>query len=196
MGSTGIEKLTETFDFDALRLPQNYGQMTNVKRLLVHVPVKKPNRHEFFRVHPNLSYNALFFEDKNDKELYLIMDLDLRDELLLELVPKVVYPYVNRSHELKLWAIRLPNAEGKLDGYNRTALEAAKLAMGKWIRIKTEDGVASYVVEEAALQSEPRWPEVLSEPNAMAKVLALAFKDHSISNMDHPVIQKAITGAL
>ena len=182
-------------DFEELKLPQDYGSLTNVKKLLLHIPIRKPNRNEFFRVHPELFYQGLFFEDKNDRELYLI-DGVTREEILSELVAKAIFVYVNRNNELKLWPIRLPNIEGKLDGYNRTALGAAEEAKVKWVRVKTEEGVGFYVVEEAGLQKEPKWPSIVEEDGAMAKILKIAFKDNFIDSLDHPVLQKAVFGNL
>jgi hypothetical protein len=191
--STGINNTVEDFDFEALRLPQDYQTLANVNQLIVNIPIRKPNRHEFFRTHPTLVYESLFFVDANDKELYLI-DAPIREELRPELVAKVLYPYVNRHGELKLWSIRLPNAEGKLDGYNRTALAAALEAKSKWIRIKTVEGIGSYVVEQALLQTEPKWPPIVDEADAMVKILKLALKDNIIKSLDHPVLKKAVFG--
>ena len=42
-----------TLDFNALRLSQDYTQAAGVEKLLTTVPVRKPNKTEFVRVHPD-----------------------------------------------------------------------------------------------------------------------------------------------
>ena len=41
------------FDLDAIRLSQNFGESSSIKKLLTTVPVRKPNRTQFFRTHPD-----------------------------------------------------------------------------------------------------------------------------------------------
>ena len=38
----------EEFDLDAIRLSQNFGESSGIKKLLTTVPVRKPNRTQFF----------------------------------------------------------------------------------------------------------------------------------------------------
>ena len=39
------------FDLDAIRLPQDFGASSGVKKLLTTVPVRKPNKSLFIRTH-------------------------------------------------------------------------------------------------------------------------------------------------
>jgi predicted DNA-binding transcriptional regulator AlpA len=41
------------FDPAGLRLDQSYADTVGVKKLLTTLPVRKPNRHDFVRVHPD-----------------------------------------------------------------------------------------------------------------------------------------------
>ena len=43
-------------NLSALRLDQSYADTVGVKKLLTTVPVRKPNRQEFVRVHPDPAY--------------------------------------------------------------------------------------------------------------------------------------------
>jgi hypothetical protein len=42
----------EAFDFDNLRLSQNFSELAGVKKAIIHIDVGRPNRQEFFRVRP------------------------------------------------------------------------------------------------------------------------------------------------
>lgn len=182
-------------DFESLKLPEEYDDLVSVKNANLYYEVRRPHRHEFVRTHPDLVYNGLFFENKNDKEIYLI-DVSVRDELLSlsELKLKRLYTYVNRDGDLKLWPVQLPGPDGKIDNFNLTARLAAELAKTKWVRIKAGSG--KYIVDEAGLQMEPKWPEPVGEDNAMTKILKNAFRERFITSLDHPVIQKSVFGNL
>ena len=60
------------FDFNALRLSQAYGQTAGVEKLLTTVPVDKPKKTEFVRVHPKMHFDAVLLELKEDREKYLV----------------------------------------------------------------------------------------------------------------------------
>ena len=192
---TETARTEDLFDWDRIALPQNYAEASGVKKLISRIPVERPNPHEFVRVHPDLSYQAAVFEDKLDKETFVIMDPQLQEQLFSELVYKVFYPYVNQRGVLKLWPIRLPDGDGKLDSYNRTAMEAVKIAKQKWTRIKSNKDLAGYDIFEAENQAVlPKWPDIVNEPKAMHRILEIAFRDNRISDSDHPVIRRNIKG--
>jgi hypothetical protein len=56
-----------------LRLDQAYLQQPVAKKLLTTVPVRKPNKQEFFRVHPAADYRLLaaIVELRDERETYL-----------------------------------------------------------------------------------------------------------------------------
>ena len=43
-------------DLDALRMDQNFEELSGVERLITTVPVGKPTKREFVRVHPGENY--------------------------------------------------------------------------------------------------------------------------------------------
>ena len=195
--STKIEKATteELFDWDSIALSQNYQESSGVKKLISRIPVERPNPHEFVMVHPELSYKAPVFEDRMDHETYVLMDRSLQEQLFSELVFKVFYVYINQRGVLKLWPIRLPDAEGKLDSYNRTAMEAVKIAKTMWIRIRANKDLGGYEVFLAENQAvPPTWPDLIKEPKPMHRILEIAFRDNRIFELDHPVIRRNIKG--
>jgi hypothetical protein len=50
----------DPFDLENLRLPQNFSETAGVKKLLRTVPVRRPNKQDFVRVHPDESYRGNF----------------------------------------------------------------------------------------------------------------------------------------
>ena len=65
---------TNPFNPTSLRLDQSFADTVGVKKLLTTVPVRKPNRQDFVRVHPDPKYRltpAAIIEVKEDREIYL-----------------------------------------------------------------------------------------------------------------------------
>ena len=53
---TEKSKGLEGFDLESLRVSQDFVKDSGVKKLLTTVPVRKPNRQDFVRVHHDSSY--------------------------------------------------------------------------------------------------------------------------------------------
>ncbi len=62
------------FDLEKLRLNQNFAAELGVKKRLITVRVRKPQRQEFFRVHPDDTYTLTtgLLELKEERETYLV----------------------------------------------------------------------------------------------------------------------------
>ena len=175
------------FAISRLRLTQDFAQTVGVKKALITIPVRKPNRQEFIRVHPDENYRleTAVLELKEDREIYLVAP-DLWPELPGELTPRVLYTTLNRQNVLTLWPVRLPQADGRLDAWSASALEAANLATRGWVRVAANISLGAYEVYEATGEiPEPEWPE-----HPLDKLLEIAFKERYITTVDHPVIRR------
>ncbi len=175
------------FDPAKLRLAQDFDVMAGVKKALLTVPVRKPDRQWFVRVHPEESFrlSTAVLEVKEDRETYLIAP-KLRAELTGEIAAKLLFTAINRQGVPFLWPVRLPRTDGRQDEWNRSALEAAELGTKKWVRVAANMSLGAYEVYEATAQlPEPMWPEV-----DFSKLLEIAFRDKFIQDLDHPVIRR------
>jgi len=176
----------DTFDPAALRLTQDFAAI-GVKKALMTVPVRKPNRQEFVRVHPDEGYRlqTALLELREERETYLV-DPALWGELAVEIVPKVIFTSINRQGILSLWPIRLPDANGRLDDWNQSALDAATLAMSEWVRVTANMSLGAYEVYTAPPGiPEPAWPEY-----SFAQLLNIAFRGRFIQDLDNPVLRR------
>ena len=186
-GNLGQTSDGNPFDPSRLRLSQNFAESVGVKKALLTVPVRKPGRQDFVRVHPAESYRleTAVLELKDERETYLA-DPDIWYELAGEIVPKVLFTTINRQGVLTLWPIRLPGEDGRHDEWNRSALEAAEMAQKRWIRVAANMGLGAYEVYEAVGNlPEPEWPDV-----DFQEILRIAFKDRFITSLDHPVVRR------
>ena len=67
------ESTDNSFDLDKLRIPQDFQATAGVKKVLTVVPVRKPNRQDFIRVHPGEDWRlaTAVLEDKENRETLL-----------------------------------------------------------------------------------------------------------------------------
>ena len=175
------------FDPSRLRLSQNFADSVGAKKALLTVPIRKPGRQDFVRVHPDQTYRleTAVLELKEERETYLV-DPSLWHELPGEVVPKVLFTTINRQGVLILWPVRLPGEDGRHDQWNQSALMAAEMAQSRWIRLAANMGLGAYDVFEAVSGlPDPEWPDI-----AFEEILRVAFKDRFITSLDHPVVRR------
>lgn len=178
-------------DLDRLRLSQDFANQVGVRKALLTVPVRKPDRQWFVRVHPDPAwrFETAVLEIKEDRETYLL-DPGLWSELPGELIPKALFTGITRQGVVFLWPIRLPGADGRHDAWNRSALDAADLATRSWVRVAANMSLGAYDVFQATTPPpEPEWPDL-----TFRRVLEVAFKDRFINSLDHPVIRRLLGG--
>jgi hypothetical protein len=174
-------------DLGALRLSQDFGQSLGVKKALLTIPVRKPAKEWFIRTSPNLRIETCVLELKEDRETYLVAPALWR-ELASESTfgPRALYAAMNRQGVLFVWPIRLPGPDGKIDDWNRSALDAASMAETQWIRVASNMALCAYDVFTASAEwPEPDWPDLL-----LGEILRIAFKGRVIESLDHPTLKR------
>jgi hypothetical protein len=182
---------TDPYNLDLFRLSQDFAAVVGVKKLLVTVPVKKPSREWFVRTHPDAGFRlhtaVLELREDSGSETYLVAP-SLWPGLSSEptFSPRLLITAINRQGVLFLWPIRPPRAEGKVDGWSRSALDAADEAKSQWVRITANMTLGGYDVVVASGQvAEPEWP---SHP--FQEIIRIAFKDRLILEWNHPVLRR------
>jgi hypothetical protein len=174
-------------DLSKLRLSQEFFQGAGAKKILATVPVRKPNKQEFVRVHTDPAFREVFaaIELKDDRERYLIMP-EIAAALPAEIVTEMFYTTMNRQGVVFLWPVRLPASDGRVNEWHRSLQEAAERAMHHWIRVAANMNLGAYEIMEAtAKMPNPEWPEYTFQD-----LLRIGFRDRIISSLDHPVLKR------
>src|SRR3954452_13311756 len=159
----------------------------SVKKLLTTVPVRKPGPQDFFRVHPSAKYREIlaFVELKEDREVY-IANLTAIPELQAECYIATLFTAMTRTNVLFMWPVRVPAADGRVNGWYQSAATAAQYAMKSWVRIKSNMGLSAYEIFEAESSiPDPNWPDLSFEA-----IYRIAFKDRLINSPSHPVLKR------
>jgi hypothetical protein len=177
----------DPFSPENLRLSQAYTETVAVKKILTTVPVRKPGQQDFVRVRADQEYRDSFamIDLKDDREEYIVQT-NLVSELFGEIIHKQLFLAINRQGTVFFWPVRLPSPEGKDMDWWRSGREATDRAMRKWVRVRANQNLGAYEIYEAAVSfSEPEWPEL-----GYWDLIKIAFGDHLITNLDHPVVQR------
>ena len=177
----------DPFDPTNLRLSQSFVETAGVKKLLTTIPVRRPSRQEFVRVHPSAEYRENFpiIELKDEREEYIVT-ASLVPELIGEFVIKTLYLAINRQGTLFFWPVRLPGPDGKDMNWWKSAREAAVLAMKDWVRVKANMNLGAYdIFQPDGVIPDPEWPQ-----RGFWELIKIAFRDHLIDRIDHPVIKR------
>jgi hypothetical protein len=181
------------FDPANLRLSQNFTEAVGVKTLLTTIPVRKPHRQDFVRVHPDAAYRCGpvgVLELKEDRETYLVTP-SMANVLAGEFNLVTLCTAITRQGVVFLWPVKLPAPDGRQLAWHTSAAEAAEKAMDRWVRVSANMHLGAYdIALAAATLPEPEWPSLTPE-----EILRVAFRDHIIDREDHPVVRRLIGGA-
>jgi len=175
-------------DLSQFRLSQDFSTKLGVKKAWLTIPVKKPAKEWWVQTHPDAAYRieTAVLELKEDRETYLVAPA-LWPALSTESTfsPRALFTAINTQGVVFIWPVRLPGADGKLDDWSRSALEAATMSQGRWCRVQSNMSLGAYELTTSELDKAPVWPEMLFED-----LLRIAFKGKFIDSLEHPVLKK------
>lgn len=182
----------ETYDpFDPERLRSASLENIAVEKVVLSIPVRRPGRNEFFRVHPDPAMSVDWFvlerDDELDREVYWVTE-QFRADLLDELKPVRILTCINKRGTVFLWPARLPGADNRLGRrWHESALEIAEQAKSLWVKMQGKRDLGAYEMYRAKGDlGDPAWPD-----KPLSELLRLAFKgDRLISSLDHPVLRE------
>jgi hypothetical protein len=181
----------DPFNVAALRLGQEFEESTGVRKLLTTVPVRKPHKQEWIRVHPGENYRGTFavIDLKEAGEFYLLTPSMARD-LSNEFVKVTIYTAINRQHVVFLWPARLPAPDGRVNAWHTSAHEAAELGMKRSVRIKSNMSLGAYetdVADNPVPENDPVWPDL-----SFQELLRIGFQKNGrlITDHEHPLVRQ------
>jgi hypothetical protein len=183
----------DPYDLDRLSLPTAYAEVIGVQKLLTHVPIEKPHKQDWFRVHPDPSFSRNLgvnhFEE--DGQVYFVRP-DLMPHLASFAVPVTLYTTITAppASVLRLWAIRLPGMDGKDNAYWSTARDAAQRATKVWMQIHANQKAKFYDVYNSILTVTPAFPSDVT----FQEIFTIAAKGRIIESLDNPIVLKLQRG--
>ena len=170
-------------DFSRFKLSQNFGNVSGVKKKLTTVPVRKPSKTQWVRVHPEKKMDTVLLKyGESGEDLFLVEpELQVEVEQLAKAYRLVLA--IDRQGDPFFWPIALPDDTRPLN-WHLTAMEAAENAELEWTRIQANMNLGAYQIFAAEGNLEdPEWPEL-----SMNELLDIAFKQKIIDRPDHLVL--------
>jgi len=187
VGNGNDTESPDPFDPVSLRInPENTG--VAIKKVTTTIRCWKPDKQDFVRVRPGDEWrlDVMLLEEEGSDVSYLVSH-SLHDELASECFPARLVLAVTRSNTPFLWRLKLPRSNGRVCRWGNSAMEAAKLAETKWVRVVSNQTTKCYDVFEATgINVEPQWPDDLE----FKDILRICFKDRFIDSIDHPFVQR------
>jgi hypothetical protein len=180
-------EIPDPFAPENLRLDQSFTETVSVKKLFTTIPVRKPGRQVFFRVHPDPAYREMFpiIDLKDDREEYIVAS-GMVSDLATELVHKQLCLAITRQGTVFFLPLRFPGPDGKDMEWWKSLREHAKRAQEHWVRVIPNQELGAYEALQAAdTLSDPEWPDL-----KFWDLIKIAFKDHLITSLDHPVVKR------
>jgi hypothetical protein len=178
----------DPFDPASLRINMAAVPSFGAKKLLTTIPVKKPNKQSFVRVHKSQEFRLLtaVIEIKEDNEVYLVVPA-LHSVLAGEIILVMLFTAIDRQGNVFLWYVKMPKEDGRANDWHASALVAAEEATKAWVRVQANMSLGAYDVFRAeAKLPDPEWPKDMN----FGAMLKVAFRDRFIETMDHPVVAK------
>lgn len=177
--------VADGLDLSRLRISQDFSGTVSGKKLVTTIPLRKPGRFDWIRVHPEQEWRMSVWTLTEERETFVVAP-DLAAGLPSDVVPKELVPTITRQGTLTLWPLRLPGPDGRIDGWSASAREAANRAIHKWVRVAANMELGAYEVFEAVgTIPEPSWPDL-----SFNEMLRIAVKGRVIDSSDHPILKK------
>jgi len=178
---------TDPFDPAALRVSADMEIAT--EKVLTAVPVRKPRRDEFFRVHSDEEFTldvlAVERDDGMDRETYIVTPACA--DAVVEVARKVrLFTCISKRGTVFLWPAKLPVEGSAGRRYSETALRIAEEAKALWVRMWGDRALGGYAMVRAKGNlEEPKWPD-----KEFRALLRIAFQDRIVDRPDHPLIRE------
>ncbi|MCM3567545.1 hypothetical protein [Neobacillus mesonae] len=185
--------IQKDYSLDDFKVNQDFSQHELVKKQIIKVPVRKPDKSWFVRVHQNEKYRGTFYlleiSDAFGKELYLVassVSAEIYAEFHQYMKAQTIYTAITKQGDVFLWPIPQPGPDGKDLEWWQTAREAAQGAIEKWSRVVANQNIGGYDCYHAEGNlADPNWPD-----EDFQSLLLKAFKHRIIDNMDHEALNK------
>lgn len=173
-------------NLDNIRVSQDYDNQLGTKKELIRVPIKKPDKHEWVRVHKNEEYHVEveLIEDKEEKEIYLVHP-KLHGIVSHEAVRMKLYYAITSHNDIFLWPAKMVDQNGKLDSWSKSRHKAAEKAKEKWVRVISNHNNRVYdVLIPRDELDDPKWPD-----HSIEEIYRVAFEERIVDDLKHPLLK-------
>jgi hypothetical protein len=189
-GNQDDEVVADSYDpFDVSRLRSATFDTIGVEYAMLTVPVRRPNRREFFRVHPDPAFVVDWYvleRDDLERETFWVTDR-FHAQLLEELRAVRIFTCMSKSGVVFLWPAKLPTDNSSSRRWSESGLRIAEEAKTLWVRMVGNRDLGAYELYKAQGNlPDPVWPD-----KSFSDLLRIAFDNgRLIDSPDHPALRE------
>jgi hypothetical protein len=174
---------------ESFRLDQSELDQPVAKTALNSIAIRKPDRLEFFRIHPDPEYRmgpVPFISLKQSREYYLV-EPPLHHKLRpLEYWIGYIFLAINREGRPFFWIVPTQSPTGRVSDWYNSALDAVDLAKHSWVQLIADQSAGLYTVALAEEDlGEPEWPELNFQ-----ELIRIGFKRRTVNSLEHAVFKQ------
>jgi hypothetical protein len=181
----------DPFSPENVRINPSYLLQGAVKKHRIYIPVRRPNKQDFVRVHPDPKFQiaAALIELEEERSMpYWILP-----SLLPELDPSN-YRFFNLALAVTrlgnpfLWKVAMPGPDNRPNPWHTSMLDAIEFCKQKWARVVPVMQNKCYELREPMANfPAPEWPNDIPDIYA---ALRLGFKGFVIDSLDHEILKR------
>lgn len=173
------------FDLDALRFdPQDHGAVAERVWTAGSIPIRKPNKQEFFRVKPGETFPMAMVDLRDEGEFYIV-SRTMIPTLMQDMKSFMLRLCLNVQGGLFVWPVPTPAADGRQNNWHVQQRDCADRAEGTWIRMVADRAGGGYVVYSSDALPDPVWPMTLTDA-----LKIVANSGRVIADANHPVVKR------
>ncbi len=185
----------DIFD-DLENLSKTTEEIAPSERVLTSLTVRKPQRGEFVRCHPEIRATVNIYPDKENGLTYLVAP-----EALPALEAAVsgggvrrcqVTLTANYGGAFFVWEVPVPS-DSRTNRWSSTAFQGCEEASRSWVRISADLGAGEYVLHRRTLNDAkvPSWPaEIVSASDMLRLAYGAGGGGDLIDTADHEVLRR------
>jgi hypothetical protein len=186
-----VDQAPDPYDPARYRKSSGLHAARGVKKLLTVIPVRKPKKGEFVRVHPGEDFRmeATMLTDDTEgsrDDLYLVTP-DMEDEVVGEptACQKLLVTAITKQGNVFVWPLSIQAEGGRKSTWISSLHDGMKAAEKRWVRVCSNMGLGAYDIFEASAQwADPEWPDL-----TFREILRLAFRDRTVDSENHPLLK-------
>ena len=125
------------------------------------IPVRKPDKFEFIRVHPDPAYRCspVAFISLRGSGFYIVPPAFRKNLRPREYYLGTLFLATTRLEKPFFWIVTTQSPTGKVCDWYTSALECAERAMKEWVQVVSDQDAGHYAVVVAEDELEaPEWP--------------------------------------
>jgi len=177
-------------NFDQVRAKGDRQEALATESEQTAISIRSPKSDEFFRVDPRPEYSMALniLTLKEEQEKYLVYE-DIIEDIGFETTIKkeTIFTCLTMSNSVFVYGIPLPDEQGKLNQWHKSAYTTVERAKNDWIRRQADRTNNQYTIQvaKAGICPDPIWTKMSFED-----VLEMAFEEFIIDRTDHPVLKR------